>query len=59
MLRRVRGLTDRPIIAVGGIGQPEDAAEALAEGATLVQVYTGFIYGGPDTARRLCAGLPK
>lgn len=36
-----------PIIGVGGIHKPEDALEKLAAGATLVQLYTGFIYEGP------------
>lgn len=37
-----------PIIGVGGIGNGESAAEKIAAGASLVQVYTGFIYRGPD-----------
>ena len=36
-----------PIIGVGGIHTAEDALEKLNAGATLVQVYTGFIYSGP------------
>ncbi|ODS22471.1 dihydroorotate dehydrogenase (quinone) [Candidatus Endobugula sertula] len=36
-----------PIIGVGGIFQGSDAVEKLEAGATLVQVYTGFIYQGP------------
>ena len=36
-----------PIIGVGGIHKPEDALEKLAAGASLVQLYTGFIYEGP------------
>ncbi len=36
-----------PIIGVGGIFSPEDALEKLAAGASLVQVYTGFVYEGP------------
>jgi len=37
-----------PIIGVGGIMKGEDAAEKIQAGASLVQVYTGFIYSGPD-----------
>lgn len=37
-----------PIIGVGGIMSGEDAAEKIKAGAALVQVYTGFIYRGPD-----------
>jgi dihydroorotate dehydrogenase len=36
-----------PIIGVGGIMSGEDAWEMIRAGASLVQVYTGFIYGGP------------
>lgn len=37
-----------PIIGVGGIHTPEDAMEKLEAGASLVQLYTGFIYEGPQ-----------
>src|SRR5699024_12750667 len=36
-----------PIIGVGGIHSAEDALEKLEAGASLVQLYTGFIYEGP------------
>ena len=36
-----------PIIGVGGIHSAEDAIEKLEAGASLVQIYTGFIYEGP------------
>lgn len=36
-----------PIIGVGGIHSADDALEKLETGATLVQIYTGFIYEGP------------
>lgn len=42
-----------PIIAVGGIHTGEDAIEKLKAGASLVQVYTGFIYEGPAIAKRI------
>jgi dihydroorotate dehydrogenase len=48
-----------PIIGVGGIMTGDDAAEKLAAGAALVQLYTGFIYAGPvlvAAAARACAG---
>jgi dihydroorotate dehydrogenase len=35
------------LISVGGIGSPEDAWQRILAGATLVQAYTGFVYGGP------------
>ncbi len=42
-----------PIIGVGGISTPKDAIEKLHAGASLVQVYTGFIYEGPGLIKRI------
>jgi dihydroorotate dehydrogenase len=42
-----------PIIGVGGIHTPEDAQEKLAAGASLVQLYTGFVYEGPGVVKRM------
>ena len=47
------------LIAAGGIETPDDAWERLQAGATLVQAYTGFIYGGPLWPRRMHAGLAR
>ena len=47
------------LIAVGGIESPDDAWERLRAGATLVQAYTGFIYGGPRWPRRMHDGLAR
>jgi dihydroorotate dehydrogenase len=46
-----------PVIGVGGIETAADAREKLDAGASLVQLYTGFIYEGPAAARRICEGL--
>lgn len=46
-----------PIIASGGIFTAEDAREKLDAGASLVQVYTGFIYQGPGIAKSICDNL--
>lgn len=43
---RLRQATDLPIIGVGGIMTPADAAAMRDAGADLIQVYTGFIYEG-------------
>lgn len=43
----------KPIIGVGGIHNPNDAIEKLKAGATLIQVYTGFIYEGPAIVKRI------
>ena len=42
-----------PIIGVGGIHSVEDALEKLDAGATLLQIYTGFIYEGPMLNKRI------
>jgi dihydroorotate dehydrogenase len=46
-----------PIIAVGGIFNAQDAQEKIEAGASLVQVYTGFIYSGPGIAKGICRKL--
>ena len=43
-----------PIIASGGIFTGDDAKEKLAAGATLIQVWTGFVYEGPAIAKNIC-----
>ncbi|MBW3545939.1 MAG: quinone-dependent dihydroorotate dehydrogenase, partial [Bacteroidetes bacterium] len=48
-----------PIIGVGGIFSPEDALEKLAAGASLIQLYTGFIYEGPALVRKINEALLK
>lgn len=49
VLRRLRGrLGERLLlVSVGGISSGEDVLERILAGATLVQAYTGFVYGGP------------
>jgi dihydroorotate dehydrogenase len=42
-----------PIIGVGGIHSAEDALEKLDAGASLVQIYTGFIYEGPSLIKKI------
>ena len=46
-----------PIIAVGGILSGADAAAKITAGASLVQLYTGFIYRGPDLIREAVLAL--
>ena len=46
-----------PIIGVGGIHSPEDAIEKLEAGASLIQIYTGFIYEGPALASKINRAL--
>lgn len=47
------------IISVGGIETAEEAAERIANGATLVQGYTGWIYQGPLWARKINRSFAK
>ncbi|MGR9013740.1 MAG: nitronate monooxygenase, partial [Gammaproteobacteria bacterium] len=58
----VRGLAAElngkiPIIAAGGILTAADAQEKLAEGASLVQIYTGLIYRGPQLIEDIVKSL--
>jgi dihydroorotate dehydrogenase len=46
-----------PIIGVGGIHSAKDAQEKLDAGASLVQVYTGFIYEGPGLVKSILKGI--
>jgi dihydroorotate dehydrogenase len=59
VLRRLRARTgDRLVlISVGGIETADDVWERIRAGATLVQLYTAFIYEGPLLPRRLNEGL--
>jgi dihydroorotate dehydrogenase len=47
-----------PVIGVGGIMRAEDAAQKLAAGASLVQLYTGLVYTGPRLVRDCIRRLP-
>ncbi len=53
--RLTRG--ELPIIGVGGVFTAADAWEKICAGASLIQLYTGFIYEGPGVARRINQGL--
>jgi dihydroorotate dehydrogenase len=56
-VRTLTGLTDLPIIGVGGVRDAETAYRKIRAGASLVQLYTGFVYEGPSTARKTNEGL--
>ncbi|MGO1950017.1 MAG: quinone-dependent dihydroorotate dehydrogenase [Mycobacteriaceae bacterium] len=59
VLRRIRGRAGEQLvlIGVGGITTPQQAWERIGAGATLLQGYTGLIYGGPDWIRDIHLGL--
>ena len=48
-----------PIIGVGGVFTAADAWEKICAGASLIQLYTGFIYEGPAVAKRINEGLTE
>ncbi len=55
LYRQSRGQV--PIIGVGGIFNADDAWEKITAGASLLQVYTGFVYQGPTICRDIVLGL--
>lgn len=59
IIRQIHEQTDGelPIIGVGGVFSANDAWEKIRAGASLIQLYTGFIYGGPRTASDIHEGL--
>ncbi|GAP97290.1 dihydroorotate dehydrogenase [Leptolyngbya sp. NIES-2104] len=48
-----------PIIGVGGVFSADDAWEKITAGASLVQVYTGWVYEGPTMVKRILQGLEE
>ena len=48
-----------PIVGVGGIHRAEDALEKLKAGASLIQIYTGFIYEGPGLIQEINRAIVK
>lgn len=61
MVRYIYEKTDGelPIIGVGGIMTVEDALNMLDAGASIIQVYSGFIYNGPSFVKDICKALIK
>ncbi len=61
VIRQVYRLTNGqiPIIGVGGVFSASDAYEKILAGASLVQVYTGLVYEGPELPRIINEGLIK
>jgi dihydroorotate dehydrogenase len=59
VVRFVAAESGLPIIGVGGILRPDDARRLVDAGASLVQLYTGLIYGGPGLVRGVVRTLAK
>ncbi|MFI3259583.1 MAG: quinone-dependent dihydroorotate dehydrogenase [Rikenellaceae bacterium] len=59
VVRRVHERTDGayPIIGVGGLMSADDIKAMMEAGASLVQIYSGFIYGGPSIVGDMCREL--
>ena len=57
VVRTLAGYTDLPIVGVGGVDSAESAYAKIRAGASLVQLYTGFVYNGPAIAREINRGL--
>lgn len=57
-LRTVVG-EDYPLIGVGGIMNEQDARDRIAAGADLIQIYSGFIYGGPSLPKNLAKAIKE
>jgi dihydroorotate dehydrogenase len=57
VVRRVRALTNRPIIGVGGVADAQGAREKMQAGASLVQLYTALVYAGPGLPRQIARDL--
>jgi len=53
ILRFLKARTSIPVISAGGIMDTADAQARFDEGADLIELYTGFIYGGPALVRRI------
>ena len=50
---------EMPIVGVGGVFNADDAWQMISAGASLLQIYTGFIYEGPAIARNINDGLRR
>ena len=60
-VKHIRQRTDGrvPVIGVGGIMTAQDAINMLQAGATLIQIYTGFIYDGPALVKKINKAILK
>lgn len=59
VVRHITAHTDLPVIGVGGVMTPDDALAMFDAGASLVQLYTGFIYRGPALIHQIGAATAR
>ena len=57
IIRFICGKTHLPVIGVGGISDLDSARRKMDAGARLIQLYTGYIYGGPTLVPEIVSGL--
>jgi dihydroorotate dehydrogenase len=57
VVRFITKNSELPVIGVGGIATADDAKRMIDAGASLVQIYTGFIYEGPGLVSRINRAL--
>ena len=60
IIKHIHSLDNKiTLIGVGGIDSPESAWERICSGASLVQIYTGWIYKGPKLVPEILNGIIK
>ncbi|MFQ1698956.1 quinone-dependent dihydroorotate dehydrogenase [Loktanella agnita] len=57
VLAQLAGLTDLPLVGVGGVGSAEQAYQKIRAGASAVQLYTALVYGGLSLVDDIAKGL--
>src|SRR5690606_17627896 len=58
-LMAARAITRLPIISVGGIMDEEEALWRVRNGADLIQIYSGWVFGGPELPRRIAERVDR
>lgn len=59
VLAQLAGMTDLPLIGVGGIGSAEEAYAKIRAGASALQLYTALVYGGLSLVKDILVGLDR
>lgn len=59
VLAQLAGMTDLPLVGVGGIGSAEEAYAKIRAGASALQLYTALVYGGLSVVRDILIGLDR
>ena len=59
VIRYIKAKSDIPVIGVGGIMSVSNALEKIKAGADLLQIYTGFIYEGPNLIKKINKNLAR